>query len=381
MKRQRSPWACSILLLALVAACASPPSTPAQPVATTKPTSTPPEPASTAIPTPTPATSPGLHIGQITSQALANNLLGDPATREYFVYLPPGYDTSDKHYPVVYVLHWYTGTFSTFARTTAKSMNTLIADDKVKPMILVFPDASNKLDGSEYMSSPTIGDYETYLVKELVAQIDSTYRTLPSRDSRGIMGCSMGGLGSLHLALKYPEVYSVAAPMSGLFFYLEDDPGWQRSWELARSRWYGEPRELEDFNSLDWDTQGLINLAAIAASNPEKPPFFLDMPFKIVNGQAEIDQEVFQKVNRLGLENDVPAYINQPVRLNALLIYRDTNQGAEAADREWATQAYLRFDKLLTDLGVDHESAEIEARHCGFDFSPILEFMGANLAY
>jgi len=318
---------------------------------------------------------------EITSAALADNLIGDAATRNYIVYLPPGYDSTDKRYPVLYVLHWYTGSPSTFADQMPSSLDALVASAKVKPMILVFPDGSNRFYGSEYMSSPTIGDYETYLVRHLVAQVDSTYRTLPSRDSRGITGCSMGGLGSLHLALKYPDVYGVSAPMSGLFFQLEQDPGWQRSWEQARSKWHGEPRELADFDSLDGDTQGLINLAAIAASNPEKPPFFLDMPFNIVNGQAEIDQEVFQKINRLGLEYDVPAYISQPVRLNALLIYRDTNLGAEPLDREWATQAYLRFDKLLADSGVEHESAEVDAVHCTYDFSPILEFMGENLAY
>ena len=133
------------------------------------------EPVSTI--TPTPDTNPGLHKGEITTAALANNLLGDPATRNYYVYLPPGYDTGDKLYPVVYVLHWYPGDHNTYPASTAKSLESLLAEGRVKPMILVFPDTSNKLGGSMYWSSPTIGDYETYIANELVEQIDNTYRT------------------------------------------------------------------------------------------------------------------------------------------------------------------------------------------------------------
>ena len=72
------------------------------------------------------------------------------------------------------------------------------------------------------MSSSTIGDYEAYLTKELVETIDANYRTIPSRENRGIMGCSMGADGALHLALKYPDVYSVAAPYSGTYDWAKE---------------------------------------------------------------------------------------------------------------------------------------------------------------
>lgn len=376
MKRQRSSLASTILLLVLVAACASPPPTPLQPVATTKPTSTPPEPVSTGIPTPTPATSPGLHMGQITSQALANNLLGDPATRPYFVYLPPGYDTSDKHYPVVYVLHWYTGTFVTFARLTMRSMDALIADNKVKPMILIFPDADNKLGGSMYRSSPTIGDYETYITKELVNQIDATYRTLTGRESRGVMGCSMGGMGTLHLAFKYPDVFSVAAPMSAVY-------DWEHNsdWEAARSGFSIDPQNMAEFWSLDFETQFYIAAAAATAPNPDKPPFYLDMPFELVNGTAQTLPEIFRKVNTLDPMNDVARYLDQPIRLRGLLVYQDTALGYPPDEVALYLTGVHGFIENLANLGIPHEYAEVDAPHCEFDFSPILEFMGANLAY
>ncbi len=103
-----------------------------------------------------------------------------------------------------------------------RSYSAALEEGGAQEMIFVFPDANNTFHGSQYLSSPTIGDYETYLTQELVAHIDGTYRALPDRASRGITGCSMGGDGSMGLALKYPNVFSVAAPASGTYDYSGD---------------------------------------------------------------------------------------------------------------------------------------------------------------
>jgi len=358
-----------ILAFASLASCAAPP----------LPTLPPPTSTATLLPvTPTRRPFGGrVEKGQITSTALAGNLLGDPATRDYYVYLPQGYDTSTKRYPVVYVLHWFTGDETQALRSVSSNMDWLIDKGKVGDIIFVFPDASNRLGGGQYMSSPTIGDYETYVSQELVAKVDSTYRTLANRDSRGIMGCSMGGLGSLHLALKYPGVYGVAAPMSGLQLY---EPELHAIWEDARSL-YREPSDLEDLASLDITARAVAALAAVAAPNPSNPPFFFHMPFKMVNGKAETDPQVLRKVESLGVTNDIRTYVAQPVRLNGLLIYIDTEKGADPA----SAQAYLEragsFDRLLSELGLQHEFIVVEAEHCNYDVTPILLFMDAHLAF
>src|SRR5699024_4087123 len=75
-------------------------------------------------------------------------------------------------------------------------------------MIIVMPNAYNSFKGSMYASSATIGDWETFIAKELVAYIDSNYRTLPYVKSRGLAGHSMGGYGTIRLGMKYPEVFS-----------------------------------------------------------------------------------------------------------------------------------------------------------------------------
>jgi enterochelin esterase-like enzyme len=211
--------ACQPVPAPLPAATAAPPTAtaPPPPPATTAPTPV------AAAPTPRPtvaAPQMAVKTDQITSAALAGNLFGDPATRPFYVLLPPSYDASETRYPVVYVLHWFTGDESTLVWKFKAEMDKLLAAGEVEEMILVFPNANNRLLGSMYLSSPTIGDYETYIAQELVGYVDANYRTLAQPASRGITGCSMGGDGAIHLALKYPAVFSVAArtrpPMTGL---------------------------------------------------------------------------------------------------------------------------------------------------------------------
>lgn len=354
--------------MVLLVACAAPLATPA----TIQATSTPVPPAPTLEPpttTPAPESSDkdSIEKGQITSQALADNLVGDPATRDFLVYLPLGYKTSDKRYPVVYVLHWYTGDEWTFTLMTL-DLDEMIAKGEAQEMILVFVDASNKFGGSMYLSSPTIGDYESYIVRELVDHIDANYRTLPARESRGVTGCSMGGGGSIHLALKYPEVFSVAAAVSGTYDY-EQDPAWDR----VKKYFWRTPEDFEDFSTLNLDARWLIAIAAGAASNPDKPPFYLDMPFEEVDGEVQIVPDVWEKVNAVSPGHDVPGYLDQPVRLRGLMIYHGEHDGFAPVE------PVRDFDKNLTEQGVEHEYLEVNGNHCNLDNAPVLQFMSDHL--
>jgi hypothetical protein len=332
--------------------------------------------AANPTPTPTPVTlaAPGevaTTFGKITSQALAGNLLGDPTTRTYYVLLPPGYAGSDKRYPVVYVLHWYGGVAASLVEDFQRSYSAALEEGGAQEMIFVFPDANNTFRGSQYLSSPTIGDYETYLTQELVANIDGTYRTLPDRASRGITGCSMGGDGSMGLALKYPNVFSVAAPASGTYDY-SGDTALASATEYLKS----PPEDLSDLPSTPWQTAYLLSWAAAAAANPEKPPFYLDMPVALVDGEAQIVPEVVDKMIAVDPVHDLDRYLSQPERLSAILIYHGNR------DALVPIELARDFDKLLTDRGVEHEYLEATAGHCDFGYlgyMPIVQFMSDHL--
>ena len=125
------------------------------------------------------------------------------------IILPDNYN-SGKEFPVVYLLHGYSGNYADWI-TKAKGFEKLA--DQFN-MIIVCPDGGY---GSWYWDSPIDSSfrYETYVAKELVPWIDGKYKTVKNRSGRGITGLSMGGHGALFLAIKHPDIYGAAGSMSG----------------------------------------------------------------------------------------------------------------------------------------------------------------------
>ena len=154
---------------------------------------------------------------KVRGAALAGNLQGESAERDVFIYLPPGYaSNSNQRYPVVYLLHGYSLTAERWMDFTRMSevADRSIAAGTMKEMILVSPDGYTKHGGSMWSSSPTIGDWETYIAEDLVGYVDKSYRTIAARESRGLAGHSMGGYGTLRIGMKRPDVFSSMYPMS-----------------------------------------------------------------------------------------------------------------------------------------------------------------------
>src|SRR5580704_2453188 len=163
---------------------------------------------------------------KVHGKSLEGNLEGDSPDRDVFVYLPPSYATDkNRHYPVVYFLHGYSVKAEAYWKmmTVPETADKEMTDGTVHEMILVNPDAYTIYSGSMYSNSPTTGDWETYITHDLVDYIDNHYRTIANRDGRGLAGHSMGGYGTLRLAMKYPEMYSSIYAMSSCC--LMNNPG------------------------------------------------------------------------------------------------------------------------------------------------------------
>jgi enterochelin esterase-like enzyme len=309
--------------------------------------------------------------GEITSPALEGNLLGDSATKRYNIYLPPSYDTtSDKRYPVIYVLHGYTGTESGLFGLVSNTLDAMIESGEVREMIAVFPNGSNRLRGSWYRNSPTIGDYETYITQDLVGHIDANYRTLPSRENRGITGESMGGYGTMHLALAYPEIFSVAVPQAGIYDF-DNSPytGWAN--QVARAN----PTDFAGFNRLPVLPQASVAYAAAASPNPDNPPLYLDFPLELVEGTVTTIDEIWARhVETDVIHGDLGQYVAQPFRLRGIKIVHGTSDGIVPISQARA------LDAAMTDLGIEHEYKEHAGGH---DLIPVetVQFMSDNLAF
>jgi enterochelin esterase-like enzyme len=135
--------------------------------------------------------------------------------RKYAIYLPPGYDKSERSYPVLYLLHGsgddQTGwvQFGEVQYITDKA----ILEDSVTPMIIVMPDANT---GKKGYFNDIKGDwrYEDFFFEEFIPYIEKTYRIRGKKEFRAIAGLSMGGGGTFVYALHHPELFASASPLS-----------------------------------------------------------------------------------------------------------------------------------------------------------------------
>jgi len=133
------------------------------------------------------------------------------ATLPYNVILPVDYDTSTTtRYPVLYLLHGLFGHYSDWATRTN------VADYAGNyRMIIIMPEGNDNW----YTDSASVATdkYESYILKELIPDVDQRYRTIDARYGRSIAGLSMGGYGAIKFGLKSPETFVFAASMSGAF--------------------------------------------------------------------------------------------------------------------------------------------------------------------
>ena len=133
------------------------------------------------------------------------------ATLPYNVILPPGYRASaTTRYPVLYLLHGWAGHYTDWLTRTN------VADYAAQyRIIVVMPEGNDSwyVDGA----AGTNDKYESYILKELMPDVDKRYRTIQSRYGRAIAGLSMGGYGAIKYGLKYPATFAFAGSISGAF--------------------------------------------------------------------------------------------------------------------------------------------------------------------
>ncbi len=217
---------------------------------------------------------------KVHSPAIEGNLQGNTPDRDVLVYLPPSYASArNRRYPVVYQLHgWLPGGEQWAGMIDFEAgTNRALASGAVKEMIVVVPDSLSIHGGSMYSTSVTTGDFEGFVARDLVAHIDSHYRTIATRESRGLSGHSMGGYGTWRIAMKYPERYSSFYAMSSccLSPYSADGGGLAEAAKVAT---------LEDAAQAQIFTRVNLTLAAAWSPNPAKPPLYFDFP--VENGEV-----------------------------------------------------------------------------------------------
>jgi hypothetical protein len=167
-----------------------------------------------------------LHREVIDSALLRGNPLGDPHERPLWVYTPPGYDADPTtRYPSVYALQGYAGHVTMWANRTPfrqpfiETADAVFASGEAPPCIVVYVDAWTAYGGSQFVDSPGIGRYHSYLCDEVVPWVDATYRTIPDRESRAVSGKSSGGFGAMITPMLRPDLFGALATHAGDSLY------------------------------------------------------------------------------------------------------------------------------------------------------------------
>lgn len=209
------------------------------------------------------------------SRTLNSTILGKAV--RYTIYLPADYETSERYYPVVYLLHGYTDNdmgwlqFGEINRYADKA----IAEGTIPPMIIVMPNADssfyiNSFDGKQR--------YEDFFITEFIPGIEKTYRIRSAKQFRGVAGLSMGGYGTLIYSLKHPDMFAAAAPLSAAVF---DDSTIvnmsQSGWNIPLGRVYGTDLKGKQRLSSTWYENSILKIVEKkSAAELKKVRFWID---------------------------------------------------------------------------------------------------------
>ena len=153
-------------------------------------------------------------------------------------------------------------------------MKSWLNQGKIDEMILVMPNSYNRFRGSFYTNSVTTGNWADFIAKDLVEYINSNYRTLSQRESRGVIGHSMGGYGGVKLGMLYSEVFGCMGGMAGVYDVGEFISAIQNPEDYAIAATF---TDWTQFYSSGKEAQ--FSWCGALAPNPDRPPFCCDFPF------------------------------------------------------------------------------------------------------
>jgi S-formylglutathione hydrolase FrmB len=176
--------------------------------------------------------------GFVKEGLIINSKILDKDVR-YTIYLPFDYETSERYYPVVYLLHGYTDNDMGWLQFGEANMiaDEGIANREIPPMILAMPDGGVSWYINNYDSSVR---YEDFFIEEFIPFIEANYRIRSERRYRGVAGLSMGGYGTLVYALKHPDMFAACAAFSAAIYTQEEILGHDSArWKHTESIVYG----------------------------------------------------------------------------------------------------------------------------------------------
>jgi enterochelin esterase-like enzyme len=312
---------------------------------------------------------------KVHGKSLEGNLEGDSPDRDVSIYLPASYASEKtRRYPVIYMLHGFTDSDDKWFGFTKHWINLPTILDKTfgepgtREMIVVMPNAFTRYQGSMYSNSVTTGNWEDFIVRELVPYIDAHYRTFPQTASRGLAGHSMGGYGALRIGMRHPEVFSTVYVLSACCMAVPD------AGIAAGSKKAEAVKDPAQVDQADFMTKATLASAAAWSPDPQNSPLYLALPTK----DGELQPAVIAKWHANAPLSMIDQYIGNLRQLKGI--------GFDAGDHDEGIAARtLELDRLLTSYHIPHQFEIYEGDHLNHIADRIetklIPFFSGNLAF
>lgn len=289
---------------------------------------------------------------KLRSEILKENRIGITPERNVKIYLPPSYSSSKKMYPVLYYLHnAFWNPEKMFADgNVVRLIEKAFLNKVVNEFILVVADYSTPTTGCIYENSPVSGRWLDFTVNELIPFIDTRFRTIPNRDSRGITGDFFGGRGALKLAMIHSDMFSVVYALHPVATGTGQLP-----WPYVNVNWK-KTHEAKSFTDLGSDprVQLFVTISQAYIPNLNRPPFYCDFYTEMENGVPKYNPVNARKIkDGFLLDHTLEACAENLRTMHGI-------------DFDWGrfdeTYAHVysnrEFSLKLEDLAIEHEAEE-----------------------
>jgi hypothetical protein len=302
----------------------------------------------------------------VESRALRGNPLGDPHERPLWVYTPPG---SEGPLPSIYLIQGHTGQLdmwrnrSAFRPNVLELVDRLFADEGCPAARIVFVDAWTSYGGSQFLDSPAVGRYHTYLCDEVVPFVDERYA---STGVRAITGKSSGGYGSMVTPMLRPDLFHALATHAGdALFELCYLPDFREAARALRDYDGSFDAFWSDFRSRPAFTKAsdfpLLNTYAMAACYSANDDGSVELPFEPETGMLRDD--VWARWLEWDPVRMVPRYADALRGLRA--VYVDSGK----RDQFFLDLGAVAFRRALAEIGVTDVFFELfEGTHSSIEY-------------
>jgi enterochelin esterase family protein len=219
-------------------------------------------------------------------------------------------------------------------------------------MLVVIPDGWSRWGCGQWVDSPVTGNHEEYVLRDVISEVDASYRTIAHAASRGVLGFSSGGFGAWNLASKHPDVFGAMAALSADSFL--DMTHKFILYKYLDSIWPDPPSGPVEGNF--W-SELVYDYAATYSPNPENPPYYVDLPVAFPSG--ELVQEIWDRWLAFDPVVNVHARLDNLRVLSGIMLDVGIN---DDYNLHWGHRLLSHY---LAEAGIPHEYREHAGNHGG----------------